>query len=732
MSAAPRLDRRSFLVASLAGGAALTFDISIALAAEAAGAGAGAGATISAFVRINPDNSVTIASKNPEIGQGIKTTLPMLIAEELDVDWDQVVVEQAMANETLYGRQSAGGSRSTPVNWLPMRQAGAAARQMLLAAAARRWGVEASSLATRSGRITHGASRRSAPYSAFAAGAAAETPPALETVPLKPASAFRIIGSSRRGVDTPAITRGEPLFGIDTVLPGMVHAALEICPVFQGSIASLDDSEVRAIKGVIAVVPINAGFWPSGKPDAVAIVADSWWTANQARSRLKVAWDTAGLEGHSTDAYAAQATALLDAGGPQSDLFKTGDVAAALAGAARTVTARYDYPFLAHATLEPQNCTALYKDGKLEMWAPSQSPAGGRRAVAEVLGMSQDDISIHMTRIGGGFGRRLMPDYMVQVAQIAKALPGRPVKMLFDRPNDMRHDYYRPAGWHELTAGLDGAGTIVAIKDHFVTFGQNGKPLRGAEMEPTEFPGQITPNVHYGVSHIATNMQTGWLRAPTNNAMAFVFQSFLDEVAEAAGLDLPELMRRTLGAGRTLPEVGGGPAYNTARARAVTDAVCEFAGWQGRPTTKASGKGRGFGVYFSHAGYFAEVVDVTVADGGKIRVDKVWVVGDIGAHVINPLNAEHQVQGAVIEGLAQSMIGQQIRLANGRVSQQNFFDFPLMRMEGAPPEIAVRFLTPDYPPTGLGEPSLPPVIPALGNAIYAATGQRLRSLPFKL
>jgi isoquinoline 1-oxidoreductase beta subunit len=721
------LDRRSFIVASLVGGAALTFDFNIALAAEPDKASA----VLNAFVRINPDNSVTIAAKNPEIGQGIKTMLPMLIAEELDVDWDQVVIEQAMANDKLYGRQSAGGSRSTPVNWLPLRQAGAAARAMLLQAAAKSWGVETASLTTRSGKVIHAASKRTASYSALAAQAAQVPPPDLATVRLKPASEFRIIGTSRRGVDTPAITQGKPLFGIDTVLPGMVHAALEICPVFQGTIASFDDSAVRAIPGVIAVVPINAGFWPSDKKDAIAIVADSWWTANQARSKLKVEWATGDLEQHSTDGYAAAAAALLDGGAAQASLFKAGDAAAGLAGAAKTIKARYHYPFLAHATLEPQNCTALYKDGKLEIWAPTQSPAGGIRGVATLLGMSPDDISLHMTRIGGGFGRRLMPDYMLQVAQIAKALPGRPVKMLFDRPNDMRHDYYRPAGWHELTAGLDDKGAMVAIKDHFVTFGESGKPVRGAEMEPSEFPGQIVPNVDYGVSYLATNMQTGWLRAPTNNAMAFVFQSFLDEVAEAAGLDLPELMRRTLGAGRVLPEVDGA-AYNTARARAVTDTVCEFAKWTGRPATTGSGKGRGFGVYFSHAGYFAEVVDVTILDGKTIRVDKVWVVGDIGGHVINPLNAEHQVQGAVIEGLAQSMIGQQIRLNRGRVSQQNFSDFPLLRMETAPPEIVVKFIKPDYPPTGLGEPSLPPVIPALGNAIYAATGKRLRSLPFSL
>jgi len=726
MSGSPVLNRRSFLAASLAGGAVLTFEARLVLAA---GPGE-ASRELNAFVRINPDETVIIGAKNPEIGQGVKTMLPMLIAEELDVDWAQVRIEQTLENTSLYGPQVAGGSRATPVNWLPMRQAGAAARQMLLAAAAKSWAVDIASLSTQKGRVLHKPTGRSAPYGAFAAEAAKVPPPDLDKVPLKPEHTFHIIGTPKPGVDTPAIVSGKPLYGIDTNVPGMVYAALEICPVFLGTVASVDDSAVRAIKGVIAVVEINSGTAPAGKMDAVAIVADSWWTANKAREKLKVAWATDGLEAHSTENYAKQAAARLD-GGAEADLFRAGDIDAGLAGAARTVSARYDYPFLAHCTLEPQNCTALFKDGTLEFWAPSQTPASGRKQVAEFLGISPDAMTIHMTRVGGGFGRRLINDYMLQVAQIAKALPGKPVKMILDRPNDVRHDYYRPAGWHELTAGLDASGAIVALKDHFVTFGKDGEPIRAAGMNPGEFPGPVVANVHYGVSYLETNMTTGWLRAPTSNALAFVFQGFLDEVAEDAGMDLPELMRRTLGEGRMLPTSGRSPAFNTARARAVIDAVCEMASWQGR-VNGPEGKGRGFGFYFSHAGYFAEVVDITMTDKTTARVDKVWVVGDIGSHVINPLNAEQQVQGAVIEGLAQAMIGQKIDLVDGAVAQSNFHDYPLMRIDGAPPEIAVKFLTPDYSPTGLGEPALPPVIPALANAIHAATGQRLRSLPLQI
>ena len=726
MSVVAAIDRRSFLAATLVGGALISFDATLVLAAEPLATAI----VLTAFVRIGADNSVTIGAKNPEIGQGIRTMLPMLIAEELDVDWAQVRIEQTLFDEKSYGPQTTGGSQSTPENWLPLRQAGAAARQMLVTAAAQRWGVDRATLTTASGTVFHKASGRSARYGNLAREAAAVPAPVLATVPLKADSAFRIIGTPILGVDTPAITQGKPLFGIDMQLPGMVHAAIELCPVFGGTLASLDDAAVRATKGVLAVVPINSGLLAPGKVDAVAIVADSWWTANQVRQKLAVKWDTAQQLGFSTEGYAT-AAAGLHAGLPQNDLLRKGDADAALAGAVHTVSARYDYPFLAHATLEPQNCTALFQDGKIEFWAPTQAPADGVAAVSAMMGISADAITVHLTRIGGGFGRRLLNDYMVQAAQIAKALPGRPVKLLFDRPNDTRHDFYRPAGWHQLTAGLDAQGGIVALKDHFVTFGAAGKPLRAARMDATEFPAQVVDNVHFGVSYLPTNMPTGWLRAPTSNAMAFVFQSFLDELAEAAGRDLPSFLLQLLGTPRLLPKAGRAPAFHTSRARAVVEAVCARAKWQGRRQEKA-GTGRGFGFYFSHAGYFAEVVDVTIVDKTTIRVDKVWVAGDVGSHIINPLNAVHQVQGSVIEGLAQALTGQKITQVGGAIVEESFNDYPLLRIDAAPADIVVQFVTSPFPPSGLGEPALPPVIPALANAIYAATGRRLRSLPLDL
>ena len=732
------LARRTLLKAGLVAGGGLAFELAAPVATAVTPAVTGSGETvpIGAFVRIAADNSVVIAAHYPEIGQGVRTMLPMLIAEEMDLDWARVTVEPTLADEKRFGQQITGGSEATPTNWLPLRQAGAAARQMLVMAAATRWGVAPASLTTANGVVRHPPTGRQLPYAALAAAVARLTPPETKTVVLKQPADFRLIGTSVPGVDTPAIVAGRPLFGIDTALPGMVYAAIEMCPAFGGTIASASLAKARGLPGVRHVMTLNTGLVPDGPADAVAVVADSWWTANKAREALDIRWADTAQRRHSTAGYARAAAAAL-ATAPSESIVRTGDAAAALAGAARVVTADYHYPFLAHATLEPQNCTALWHGATLELWAPTQYPEDGRALIAKALAIAPAAITIHLIRAGGGFGRRLQNDYMVQVAQIARALPGVPVKLINSRSDDLRHDFYRPAGWHRLTAGLDATGHLLALTNHFVTFGKDGKPVRAAEFNPAEFPLQVLGHVAVGQSLLATNVPTGWLRAPTSNAMAFVFQTFLDEVAAAGGRDLPTLMRELLGAPRALAGSDDAPGFHTGRARGVIDKVCAMAGWttqanrpagSTRAVTATGGKTKGFGFYFSHRGYFAEVVEISLGPDGAVAVDHVWAAADIGSQIINPLNARHQVEGAILDGLGQALAGQAIEIVDGAVTQANFDGYPLPRIDSTP-TITLEFVMTDFPPTGLGEPALPPVIPALANAIHAATGKRIRQLP---
>lgn len=715
------LSRRGFISASLLAGGGLLFDLNMPVARAADGTPV----ILTAFIRILPDNRIIIGAKNAEIGQGAKTMLPMMIAEELDVDWKQVAIEQTHADVKIFGGQTAGGSRTTPREWLPTRQAGAAARAMLVAAAAAQWNVAPDTLRTASGTVTDPKSGKSATYASLAAAAAKLPAPDPATLKLKEPAAFRIIGQSVGGVDTPAIVAGKPLFGIDTKLPGMLHAVLEVCPAFGGTFKSANLDAVKALPGIEHVLVIKGDGTPESGFDGVAILSKSWWSANQARETLKVEWDMSAVSGFSTEGYAAQA-AEKRKGKADGDIVRTGDIDAAFASAAKTVSADYSYPFLAHGTLEPQNCTALFKDGAVEIWAPTQNPENGRGLVAKALNLPPEKVRINFTRIGGGFGRRLMNDYMVQASLVAAQVPGVPVKLLHDRRTDIQHDFYRPAGWHGFRAALDKGGKLTGFHDHFVTFGKDGKPVRSAELPASELPAGLIDNVLLEQSFLATNMPTGWLRAPGSNALAFVYQSFLDEVAQAAGKDLPTLMLELLGDPKELPRGNNAPPFVTARAKGVIEKVVAMSGWAARKALP-KGTGKGFAFYYSHMGYFAEVLEVAIVDGVP-KVKTVWVAGDVGSQIINPINALHQAQGSVIEGLGQALAGQVITQVGGAVEQANYDTHPFLRINDAP-EIIVEFLKTDYPPTGLGEPALPPAIPALVNAIHAATGKRIRSLP---
>jgi isoquinoline 1-oxidoreductase beta subunit len=510
----------------------------------------------------------------------------------------------------------------------------------------------------------------------------------------------------------------------------MLYAVFEKCPVFGGKVSSANLDEIKAQPGVKhAFIVREKGNARDRLFDGVAIVADSWWQAQAARTKLSVVWDEGATASQSSQGYAAQA-ATLSRQAPTSTPRNDGDVAAALASAAKTVEAEYFYPFLAHAPLEPQNCTAHWHNNQMDIWAPSQTPQSGRGLVASTLEIPAESITVNLTRMGGGFGRRLTNDYMVEAAWIAREV-GVPVTLLWTREDDMKHDFYRPAGFHYFKGGVDASGKLVAWSDHMITFAGASSATVGAG----EFPGGYVPNMTIAMSNMPLGVPTGALRAPGSNGLAFVMQSFVDELAHAAGKDPLQFRLDLLASpiqaapdaagGRGRGGGGGGGGLSADRMRGVLELVREKSGW-GR-TQLPRGTGMGVAFHFSHRGHFAEVVQVTVSQAGVLKIDKVWVAGDVGSEVINLSNAENNTQGAALDGLSEAL-GQEITIDRGRVVQSQFNNFPLIRMREAPP-VEVHWLKTNNAPSGLGEPGLPPAIPALCNAIFAATGKRIRTLP---
>ncbi|MGC2656964.1 MAG: molybdopterin cofactor-binding domain-containing protein [Bryobacteraceae bacterium] len=699
------------------------------------------------FVSIARDGTVTLISRNPEIGQGIKNMLPMLIAEELDVDWKSVKVEQANFDFGDYGLQTTGGSRAASNNWIPMRQMGAAAREMLIAAAAKEWGVPASECYAKSGRVYHRTTDRSLGYGELASAAAAMPVPDLKTLTFKDPANYSIIGHPTLGVDVPNIVRGKPIYAIDFTLPGMLYATYEKCPVFGGQVASSNIDEIKGMPGVRHAFVVNRDLNPGpvtegdpGLEPGVAIVADTWWQAASARKKLNVKWNQGvAAEQNSTD-FAAKAQELAKQPA-QRTLKNEGDVEEGFKKAANTIEAAYSYPFISHAPLEPRNCSAHFQDGKLEIWSNTQLPARGSQLASKILEIPEANIKINLLRAGGSFGRGLTNDYMVEAGYIAKQV-GVPVKLIWSREDDMTHDYYRPGGFHFLKGGVDSSGKVIAWSNHFVSYGEGEKFAPSANLSPNEFPSGFVPNFATYSSVMPLRLKTGALRAPGANAFAFVMQSFIDELAHAAGKDPVEFRLALLGepkkemvAAAAKPKVESEPAptpraaqrqsYDVGRMRGVLEMVASKSQWGKRTLPKGTAMGVAF--HYSFQGYFAHVAEVTVSPKKALRVNKIWICGDIGSHIINPSGAEAQVQGGVIDGLSELM-HQQITLQNGAVQQKNYDSFQLLRFKQAP-EIEVHFMMSDNSPTGLGEPSLPPVIPAVCNAIFAATGERIRAVP---
>ncbi|MDH4124351.1 MAG: molybdopterin-dependent oxidoreductase [Gammaproteobacteria bacterium] len=715
------VSRRTFLkLAGLAGGG-LTLGFNLSATSAAQGASAAGELEFNAFLKISPDGSILIYNKNPEVGQGIKTAFPMIVAEELDADWNDVRVEQSPINEALYGRQAAGGSRSIPGAWNQLREAGATARAMLVRAAADTWGVAVAECRTAASVVTHEASGRRLSYGELAAAAAALPVPDVASLTLKSRSDYRLLGQRISGVDNEQIVTGQPLFGIDTQLPGMLYACYIKCPATGGRVRAANLDEIRALPGVLDAFVIEGNDVMTELMPGLAIVGESTWATQKARASLRVDWDESTASKDSWTDLVRQATALADQPG-SATLRDDGDVTRAFEAAAQTVEAFYSYPFLSHAPLEPQNCTAWYRDGALEIWAPSQTPQRALQSVASAVAIPVEKITLHQTRIGGGFGRRLINDYVCEVAAIATRV-GAPVKLQWSREDDMAHDFCRPAGFHAMQAALDKAGRLTAWQDHFITFTYDGQaPVPGGDARGEIFPMGLVDNLRMTQSMLPLGTPTGAWRAPRSNGFAFPLQSFCHELAVAAGRDHLEFLLEVVGEPRWL-EDGNDGALHTGRAAAVIRLAAERAGW-GRPLP--AGRALGLAFYFSHAGHFAEVADVSVDKNRKLTVHKVTVAGDVGP-IVNRSGAESQCQGAVVDGLS-TLLGLQITMENGRVQESNFHQYPLLRMPNAP-VVDVHFIESDFAPTGLGEPALPPLAPAVCNAIFTATGHRIRMLP---
>ncbi len=721
------MPRRQFLKMSgiAGGGLVLAFVLggeSRALAAEGDEA-SGKPFSPNAFLRIGVDGSVVIAAKNPEVGQGVKTSLPMIVAEELEVPWESVTVEQSTIDKELFGPQFAGGSQSTPQNWTRLRQAGAVGRTMLVSAAAKAWGIDVDQCRAEQGFVINVENGERLSYGELASAAAELPIPAAKAVTLKSRSEYKLLGKWITGVDNRALVTGRPLFGIDTRLPGMLYAVYAKCPSFGGVAKSANLEEIRGMPGVVDAFILEGNGDELALLSGVAIVAKSTHQAFQAQKALQVEWDRSGASSDSWEAVKAQAGSLAKEPGELDS--EVGDFESALASAGKVVESYYTYPFLSHANLEPQNCAAWFRNGKMEIWAPSQMPQRISGMIAGLLGIEESAITIHQKRIGGGFGRRLMNDYVAEVCAIAHRVDA-PIQLTWTREADMAHDFYRVGGFHSLKGTLDEAGKWTGLLDHFITFkpqdGDGSKPLRGGNLAGRHVQLPEIPNNRIEKTMLPMQVPTGWWRAPGSCSLAWVFQGFVHEMAVAAGRDHLEFLLEQLGERRWLEE-GKKNSLNTGRAIDVIKLAAKKSDWgRGLP----EGRGRGLAFYFSHFGYFAEVAEVTVDADKRVTVDRVVVAGDVGM-VLNKSGGENQVEGSVIDGLS-ALAGQEISFADGAVRESNFDDYPLLRMPSQPP-IEVHWLETDYDPTGLGEPAFPPLAAAVTNAIFDACGHRIRTMP---
>ena len=695
------------------------------------------GLTPNAFIRIDPNGTVTITVARPEMGQGVRSALPLIVAEELCADPMTVRVEQAdVGDQYGVGQQYAGGSSSVRESFEPLRRAGAAAREMLVQAAAARWGVRPDTCLAREGYVVHEPSARRLLFGQLVA--AARALPVPQTASLKHPKEFRLIGTRWPSRDAPAIVEGSIRFGLDTRVPGMLFAAIARSPTFGGTAQRVVSGAALAVPGVRRIVQIDADALPefpenSPKPaNGVAVVAESTWSALQGRRALEVTWQAGPPSAESSVELRAQCVALAQQP-PERVKRQDGDPDAALARATQALEAVYELPFLAHAPMEPMNCTADVRTDSCEVWAPSQDPEGARDVVALVTGLQKSVITLHVTRMGGGFGRRFYADYVAEAVLVSRAVRA-PVQVVWTREDDIGHDFYRPASYNVLRGGLDADGRPLVWTHHLVNAAR-GEYLRwklppgmktfpaAAELGRDDFPAGFIPNFRLSGTAIHSRIPRGQWRAVEDSSNVFVTQSFADELAHLAGKDPLAFRLDLLGEPREVPYDDG--TYHTGRLRAVLERAATQAGWW---SPLAPGRGRGIAGAYANGAYVAEVAEVSVSGDGKVRVHRVVAAVDCGL-VVNPSGAQAQVEGAIAYGLS-AALGEEITVEHGTVQQSNFNDYAVLRIVQMP-VIEVHFVQGSNRPLGLGEPALPPIAPALCNAIFAASGRRIRRLPVR-
>jgi isoquinoline 1-oxidoreductase subunit beta len=683
-----------------------------------------------AWVHIAPDNRVTLILEKSEMGQGIMTALPMILAEELCVDWTSVRVEQAPTNPEVYNH-GTGGSGSVASCWLPMRRAGAAAREMLIAAAAARWNVNPNTCVAQDGGVLHGSRKNFLTYGELAEDAAKQPIPNLNTVPLKNSDNFSIVGRGKPRLEGAAKANGTAKFGIDSRVPGMQFAVVARCPVFGGRVKSFDPATGKTVEGVrevFAIEPVATGAFTAG---GVAVVADNSWAAMQGRKALQVSWNEGPHAGESSETLRQQF--LDNAQKPGKTVRNDGDANATLASATKKVEATYEFPFAAHATMEPMNCTVHIRPDSAEAWVPTQAPQWALDVIAGVSKLPKEKITVHTTLMGGGFGRRYMGDFVMEAAQISK-VTGKPVMVLWTREDDMQHDFYRPASYHHFSGALDDKGQLAAWK-HFQTstsIEAMWSPKGEEQPEKSEFataafiPYQ-TPNYRVEYTLAKSGVPRAWWRSVEHSTSGFVVECFVDELAAAAGADPLEFRLRLIGDDRKIPDFTNpkeGKPLDTARLKGVLKLAAEKAKW-GSPLP--NGVSRGIAGYFSFDTYTAAVAEVSVKNGSP-KVHRLIYAVDCGRPV-NPDGIRAQVEGAAIYGLS-AALHDAITIQGGRVVQSNFNDYQMPRIADAP-KTEIHIVESKEEPTGIGEPGLPVVAAAVCNAIYAQTKKRVRRLPIR-